>query len=127
MASLKLRGLSKRFGETTALDGVDLDVNDGEVLAIVGENGAGKSTLMNVIAGLYRPVAYIRQELSLFPHLSVAENILIGMEPSRFGFIQRDRMIERTRAMLTTFGRSEISPHTLVRELSPAARQVVEI
>jgi len=127
MASLKLRGLSKRFGETVALDGVDLDVNDGEVLAIVGENGAGKSTLMNVIAGLYRPVAYIRQELSLFPHLSVAENVLIGIEPSRFGFIQRDRMIERTQTMLTAFGRSEISPQALVRDLPPAARQVVEI
>ena len=127
MASLKLRGLDKRFGETIALDGVDLDVHDGEVLAIVGENGAGKSTLLNMIAGLYQPMAYIRQELSLFPHLSVAENVLIGMEPSRFGFIQRDHMIERTRAMLAAFGRSEISPYALVRDLPPAARQVVEI
>src|SRR5262245_55984214 len=108
MASLKLRSLSKRFGETVALDGVDLAVNDGEVLAIVGENGAGKSTLLNVVASLYRPVAYIRQELSLFPHLSVAENVLVGIEPSRFGFIRRDRMIERTHSLLTAFGRSEI-------------------
>src|SRR5437588_10054445 len=98
---LELRGIDKRFGATAALAGVDLDVRAGEVHAIIGENGAGKSTLMNVLAGSYPPeagemllagapyaprsphearrrgVTHVHQELSLCPHLSVAENILM--------------------------------------------------
>jgi ribose transport system ATP-binding protein len=133
-----LRGVRKRFGVTTALDGVDLDITPGEVLAIIGENGAGKSTLLNVMAGALAPdqgtvslgtadVAYIRQELSLFPHLTVAENILMGRQPSRFGVIDRAAAAARTRALLDEFGRPEISPDDIVGQLSPATRQVVEI
>src|SRR5262249_6704757 len=108
---LEIRGLQKYFGATPALDGVDLTVRQGEVHAIIGENGAGKSTLMNILAGslrpdagsitlqghIYRPadplqarrrgVAHIHQELSLCPHLSVAENIFLGMEPHRLGWL----------------------------------------
>lgn len=138
MAALSLRGIRKRFGVTVALDGVDLDIAAGEVLAIVGENGAGKSTLLNVIAGALDPdqgtltlgaagVAYIRQELSLFPHLSVAENILMGREPARFGVIDGGAMIARTQSLLDEFGRPEIRPADIVGGLSPASRQVVEI
>src|SRR3954468_2731718 len=98
MSLLHLNGIRKRFGPTVALDGVDLEIERGEVLAIVGENGAGKSTVMNIIAGAITPdaglvqfgekrIAYIRQDLSVFPHLTVAENILMGREPSRFGFV----------------------------------------
>ena len=106
---LQISGVAKRFGATVALDGVDLVVSAGEVHALIGENGAGKSTLMNVLAGAVQPergemrldgqpyvpaspldakrrgIALIHQELSLCPHLSVAENILLGIEPSRFG------------------------------------------
>src|SRR2546423_870231 len=102
-----MQAVRKRFGATIALDGVDLAVDRGEVLALVGENGAGKSTLMKVLSGAYQPdagrmwldgepyhprnplearragVAMIYQELSLAPHLSVAENILLGLEPRR--------------------------------------------
>lgn len=138
MNALSLRGIRKRFGGTVALDGVDLDVAGGEVLAVIGENGAGKSTLLNVIAGALAPdggevgpgplsVAYIRQELSLFPHLTVAENILMGREPSRFGVIDREAMAARTRALLDEFGRPEIAADDLVGRLPPASRQVVEI
>ena len=101
-----MRGVRKRFGATVALAGVDLCVNAGEVLALVGENGAGKSTLMKILSGAhqadggemfldgaaYRPrdplearragVAMIYQELAQAPHLSVMENILLGAEPT---------------------------------------------
>src|SRR5919199_1892114 len=108
---LRMEGVRKRFGATVALDGVDLQVSRGEVLALVGENGAGKSTLMKVLSGAHAPddgqmwldgqpyapknpldarragVAMIYQELSLAPHLSVAENILLGIEPARAGVL----------------------------------------
>ena len=138
MTALSLRGIRKRFGVTLALDGVDLDVGAGEVLAIIGENGAGKSTLLNVIAHALEPdegevtlgapgVAYIRQELALFPHLTVAENILMGREPARFGVIDQEAMTSRARALLGEFGRPEIASDDIVGGLSPASRQVVEI
>ena len=106
-ARLEMRGVSKRFGATRALHRVDLQVQPGEVLALVGENGAGKSTLMKVLSGAHAPdegemwldgqpykprnpldarrhgIAMIYQELSLAPHLSVMENILLGIEPTR--------------------------------------------
>src|SRR2546423_51431 len=151
MTVLSLSNVSKRFGPTVALDGVNLQMRQGEVHALIGENGAGKSTLMNVLAGLIhadegemsvegaaylpanpldareRGIGLIHQELSLFPHLSVAENIMMGIEPSRFGVLDAKSLAQRTNEVLATFHHPEITPSARVSNLSIAARQIVEI
>lgn len=151
MTSLTLTDVHKRFGPTVALDGVSLQLRKGEVHALIGENGAGKSTLMNVVAGSLRPdrgameidgrgyvpstpldarlngIALIHQELSLCPHLSVAENIMMGIESSRLGWLNRKSLHARTLEVLETFPHPEIQPETRVTDLSVAAKQIVEI
>ncbi len=146
-----MRGVRKAFGATQALDGVDLTVAPGEVVALVGENGAGKSTLMAVLAGAVTPdagamtldgapyaprdpaegrragIATIYQELTLAPHLSVMDNVLLGMEPLRRGLLDRERMRARTLAALTQLHHPDIAPDAVVGDLSPAAQQLVEI
>jgi ribose transport system ATP-binding protein len=146
-----MRGIRKAFGATIALDGVDLSVAPGEICGLVGQNGAGKSTLMAILAGAlqqdagsmtldgrpYAPrnpiearragVAMIYQELSLAPHLSVMENVLLGAEPTRFGVVDRTRMRAITRDALAQLGHQDISPDAPVASLSVAAQQLVEI
>jgi len=152
-----MRGVAKRFGATVALDGVDFSVRGGEVCALVGQNGAGKSTLMAILAGALTPdagemridgvpyaprdplaarragVAMIHQELSLAPHLTVMENIVLGGEPLRGGavrplaIVDRDRMRETALAALALLGHRDIAPDRPVGELTPASQQLVEI
>ena len=148
---LHVDGIEKRFGATIALDGVTFELQAGEVHALIGENGAGKSTLMNVLAGAlppdagtiqingqpYRPsspldasrhgIALIHQELSLCPHLTVAENILMGREPARYGIVDPAAAYARTSDLLANFPHPELRPHRIVGELPIAAQQVVEI
>jgi ribose transport system ATP-binding protein len=148
---LEMIGVRKRFGATVALDGVDFAVEPGSVHALVGENGAGKSTLMKCLAGAhaadegslrldgsrYAPrnpmdarragVAMIYQELSLCPHLSVEENILLGMEPARAGLLRRGSIRARARGALHALGHDEIDPKARVSTLSVARQQLVEI
>ena len=151
MTVISISDIHKRFGPTIALNGVSMDLRKGEVHALIGENGAGKSTLMNVIAGALRPdqgameldgkayvpandhdarlhgIALIHQELSLCPHLSVAENIMMGIESSRLGWLDRKSLLARTQEVLETFRHSDIRPDRRVADLSVAARQIVEI
>jgi ribose transport system ATP-binding protein len=148
---LQMRGICKSFGATRALDGVSLEVYPGEIHALIGENGAGKSTLMKILSGAatadagqiwideheFRPrdpsdgraagVAMIYQELSLAPHLSVMENILLGVEPARWGMLCWKSMRQLTHDALAQVGRPDILPETQVHRLSLADRQLVEV
>ncbi|MBX7170657.1 MAG: sugar ABC transporter ATP-binding protein [Pyrinomonadaceae bacterium] len=151
MPILELNSIKKKFGATIALDEVDLSLNKGEIHALIGENGAGKSTLMNVLSGVFRAdsgsmelkgkpyfplntldarkngIALIHQELSLAPHLSVTENILMGLESSRFGWLDRKSLNQQALEVLKNFQHSDIHPETIVGNLPIAAQQVVEI
>jgi len=146
-----MRGIRKAFGATIALDGVDLSVDEGEICGLIGQNGAGKSTLMSVLSGALLPdagemwiegrpfaphspldarragVAMIYQELSLAPHLSVMENIMMGAEPMRFGLVDWPRMRETASRALAALGRDDIPADATVGSLSVAAQQLVEI
>jgi ribose transport system ATP-binding protein len=148
---LELSGISKSFGATVALEDVALAVRAGEVHALVGENGAGKSTLMNIVAGALAPdrgamrvagrpyaptspldarharIALIHQELSLCPHLTVAENIMLGVEPRRLGWLDRAECRRRAAAVLEQFGHPDIALDRPAGRLPVAAQQVVEI
>jgi ribose transport system ATP-binding protein len=148
---LQVAGVAKHYGATIALDGVDLAVRPGEVLALLGENGAGKSTLMNVLSGEVQPdrgtmmldgepfapgapidarrrgIALIHQELSLCPHLSVTDNVLLGNEVSRRGWIDRPAAAARARTLLAELPHPEIHPDKRLSDLSLPARQIVEI
>jgi ribose transport system ATP-binding protein len=151
MPLLHVDGIAKRFGATVALDGVTFALESGQVHALIGENGAGKSTLMNVLAGgltadagtisvdgrPYRPtspldarrhgIALIHQELSLCPHMTVAENVLMGCEPVHWGLIEPKLAYAQTAELLSNFPHPELRPHRIVGELPLAAQQVVEI
>lgn len=146
-----MRGIRKTFGPTIALGRVDLEVLPGEVHALVGENGAGKSTLMKILSGAYLPdggemiidgksyrprnpldarasgVGMIYQELSIAPHLTVEENIVLGMEPMRGPFVDRKAMRAVALEALGHFDHPDIKPYTLAGNLSVSALQLVEI
>jgi ribose transport system ATP-binding protein len=148
---LLMRSISKQFGATAALSNVSLSVPPGEIHALVGENGAGKSTLMKVLSGAIRPdtgeleldgrpfspagpltarrngVAMIYQELSLAPHLSVQDNIVLGVEPVGRVFIDRSTAASRARVALERLDHPEIPLDANVAGLPIATRQLVEI
>lgn len=147
---LRIAGASKRFGGVQALDGASLTVRAGEIVGLLGENGAGKSTLVKTLAGLHtldegtielggRPfqqgnprtareqgVAIIYQEPSLFPDLSLAENVFVGRQPTRGGRVDWAAMTQATSGLFAQLG-IDMDPRRQARGLSIADQQMVEI
>jgi ribose transport system ATP-binding protein len=151
MSVLRVEGLSKTFFGFAALNGVDLSVEPGEVHGLVGENGAGKSTLMKILAGVEQAdggvirlddatvsfahpaqayaagISTVFQEFTLLPERTVAQNIYLGREPRRRGFVSASRMNAAATELLRTIGVHHIRVTARVGTLSVAEQQVVEI
>ncbi|GGI44358.1 simple sugar transport system ATP-binding protein [Agromyces flavus] len=147
---VEMRDISITFPGVKALDGVDFRMFPGEVHSLMGENGAGKSTLIKALTGVYgidsgtitlagdqvsfsgpaqaqaAGIATVYQEVNLLPNLSVAENILLGLEPRRFGSVDWREMRRRSRAILAGLG-LEIDPGSLLGDHSLAVQQLVAI
>jgi ribose transport system ATP-binding protein len=145
-----MRGITKRFPGVVALDGVDFELERGEVHVLLGENGAGKSTLVKMLSGAYQPdrggilldgrpvrigsataaqelgISTIYQEFNLVPRLSVAENIFLGRQPRRLGIIDRGRMRRGAGELLERM-KVHVDAEALVSDLGVAQRQMVEI
>jgi len=149
--ALEARGLHKRYGGAHALRGVDFALKAGEIHALIGANGAGKSTLCKIIAGIEEPtegellvagvptrfasvreaaaagIEMVHQELSLFPDLTVAENLFVGRElTDRFGLIDTRAQKQAAASVMARLGQS-ISPETRLHDLPVGVRQAVEI
>ncbi|MFI2369395.1 sugar ABC transporter ATP-binding protein [Streptomyces sp. NPDC018833] len=149
---LTMSGITKSFPGVRALDGVDLEVQAGEVHCLLGQNGAGKSTLIKVLAGAHQPdggqitwrgeivslkspitamrlgIATIYQELDLVEGLSVAENVFLGHEPTSAGFVVRGAAARAATAqLLRRLGHTEIDPARHVGDLSAAQQQIVSM
>ncbi len=151
--ALSLAGIVKSFGGVQALRGADLSADAGEILGVCGENGAGKSTLLKVLTGVHphgsyegtvtvfgevrrfrgtgdalaAGIAIVHQELMLIPELSVAENLLLGREPRRFGLVDDFALEVEARRILARFGFGDLDPRATIRELGIGVQQIVEI
>src|SRR5258706_5739727 len=147
---LQLEGITVRFPGVLALDQVSLGVRRGEVHGLMGENGAGKSTLLKVLSGVNHPeagalslngvaqqfattkaaieagIAIIYQELHLVPELTVAENLMLGALPNRFGVLDEKALVKRAIHELDRLG-EKIDPAMQVKHLSIGQRQMIEI
>ena len=149
--AVKMTGIVKKFPGVIANDHVNLEIKFGEVHALLGENGAGKSTLMKVLSGAHAPdtgrmfiggkaflprgpldarragVAMIYQELNLAPDLSVEDNIMLGQEARRFGWLRRSEERAKVHDALALLGHAELQPRAIVGKLPIGLQQLVEI
>lgn len=147
---LSMKNISKSFVGVQALKNVQLELHKGEAHALMGENGAGKSTLMKCLIGVYQAdegeiiykgkavnyssvleaqkdgISMIFQELNLIPHLTVAENIFFAREPNKFGIVDKAKMNKDAADLLNMFD-IDVKPTDLVKDLSVARQQMVEI
>ena len=150
---LEMKNITKRFPGTLAVDDVNFSVFPGEVHVLLGENGAGKSTLVKIISGVYErdegemlydgaPCVFknvreaqdaginiIHQELNLLPERTIAQNIFVGREPGHKrlpGIVDKKKMVEDSRSLLASIG-LDLDPNTLVKNLSIAQQQMVEV
>src|SRR5436309_8285257 len=148
--ALELRGITKRFGSLVANDAIDFELKRGEIHALLGENGAGKSTLMNVLYGLHQPdegeillggepvtidsprrairlgIGMVHQHFMLVPVMTVAENLVLGAEPSHGPLLDYRSAAARTRELSERFGLA-VDPGARVEDLGVGAQQRVEI
>ena len=148
--ALELRGIVKRFGALTANDNIDLDLRRGEIHALLGENGAGKSTLMNVVYGMLSPdegeirvngkpvtingprsamdhgIGMVFQHFMLIPVMTVAENVVLGAEPSKAGMLDMAGARKRVRELSERHGLA-VTPDALVEDITVGQQQRVEI
>jgi ribose transport system ATP-binding protein len=147
---LEVVEVDKAFAGVTALSGVSFRARPGRVHALVGENGAGKSTLIKVFTGVHRPdkgvvrlngrdvtfhapidaqvagISTIYQEVNLVPLMTVAQNLFLGREPRRYGFVDRKRMVQEARELLTTYG-IDLDPNRQLRTLGLGLQQMVAV
>ena len=147
---MEARGVSKVFGTHTALDAVDFGLLPGEVHALLGENGAGKSTLIKILTGAYQPdggkvlvdgvevsldnplhaqsygIGTVYQEVNLLPNRTIAENLFLGHQPTRFGLVNRRKMDRDARTLLARYG-LKLDPGTELGSHSVAVQQIVAI
>lgn len=148
---VEMQSIDKAFPGVQALAECRFDLRAGEVHALVGENGAGKSTLMKVLTGVHQPdggrvlykgkevrisgpraaldlgISMIHQELNLIPHLTVAQNIFVGREPRRWGFLLDEKAINQKTGELSQSIHLDLDPRARVMDLTVAKQQMVEI